>query len=80
MNSLIKSSSNSLKSPRVKGKKPEEEADHRIFNYSKEDLARFGPTLEELASHHGPYIKLMHEIFCLLPGKEIGMKLPKFST
>lgn len=71
MNSLIKSSSNPLKSP--KGKKKGEDEDSRISNYTKEDLLRLSPTLEELASHHGPYIKLMHEIFCLLPGKDIGM-------
>jgi hypothetical protein len=38
----------------------------------REELYKLSPTTEELACHHGPYIKLMHEIFCVLPAKDIS--------
>lgn len=38
----------------------------------REELYRLSPTTDELACHHGPYIKLMHEIFCVLPAKDIS--------
>jgi hypothetical protein len=38
----------------------------------RDDLYKLSPTTDELACHHGPYIKLMHEIFCVLPAKDIS--------